>query len=184
MRAAWLLLGVGTSSALGFRFLLAGLTRAGVAPGASASAITIAFFLGTAIAAVPLGRIALGRIGGGPVTVAGLGLLVAGAALVPFAGGAVPVLLLAAVLGASLAALQNGLFAWSLSAVRTERAGLGMGVLLGGGGVALGLFNLLLSVRKLDPGASLLASAGLYALTLGLLAALRWTVRPPAEAQP
>jgi hypothetical protein len=181
MRAAWALLAIGTSSALGFRFLLAGLPRAGAGPGATAEAITTAFFLGLAVSAVPAGRIALGRTGGGPVTVTGLLLLVAGAVLVPLAGGATAVLLLAALLGAALAALQNGLLAWSLCAVRTERAGLGLGVLLGGGGFGLAAFNLFLSVRKPDPTSALLAAAGLYALTLGLLAVLRHTVRaqPP-----
>jgi hypothetical protein len=113
--------------------------------------------------------------------VTGLLLLVAGAVLVPLAGGATAVLLLAALLGAALAALQNGLLAWSLCAVRTERAGLGLGVLLGGGGFGLAAFNLFLSVRKPDPTSALLAAAGLYALTLGLLAVLRHTVRaqPP-----
>jgi hypothetical protein len=81
----------------------------------------------------------------------------------------------AAVLGGALAAVQNGLFAWSLCAVRTDRGGLGMGLLLGGGGLALGVFNVLLAVRKPDPGTSLLAAAGLYAITGALLAALRRT---------
>jgi hypothetical protein len=179
IRAAWVLLALGTSSALAFRFLLAGLPRAGAGPGATAEAITTAFFLGLAVAAIPAGRVALGRVGGGPVTVTGLLLLVGGAALVPAAEGATAVLLLAALLGAALAALQNGLLAWSLCAVRTERAGLGLGLLLGGGGFGLALFNVVLSVRKPDPTRALLAAAGLYALTLGLLALLRRTVRAP-----
>ncbi|HUM13543.1 MAG TPA: MFS transporter [Myxococcaceae bacterium] len=176
-RAAWVLFGVGTSSALAFRFLTSGLPRIGAGPGAPAAAITTAFFLGMAVTAIPVGRLALGRIGGGPVTIAGLCLLVGGAALLPLVQGAAAVLSVAAVLGAGLAAVQNGLFAWSLVAVRTERAGLGMGLLLGAGGLALGLFNLLLAVRRPAPGASLLAAAGLYALTGVLLAGLRRTVR-------
>jgi hypothetical protein len=179
-RAAWVLFGVGTSSALAFRFLTNGLPRAGAGPGATAAAITTAFFLGMAVTAIPVGRLALGRIGGGPVTVAGLCLLVAGAPLLLVVDGAAAVLLVVAVQGAALAALQNGLFAWSLVAVRAERAGLGMGLLLGAGGLALGLFNFLLAVRKPAPGTSLLAAAGLYALTLVLLAALRRTVRAPS----
>lgn len=70
--------------------------------------------------------------------------------------------------------------AWVLFGVGTSSAlafGLGMGLLLGAGGLALGLFNLLLAVRKPTPGASLLAAAGLYALTGVLLAGLRQTVR-------
>ena len=84
---------------------------------------------------------------------------------------------LSALLGAALAAAQNGLIAWSLCAVRTERSGLGLGLLLGGGGLALGAFNLVLSVRKLAPEVSLLAAAGLYALTLLLLGVLRRTAQ-------
>jgi hypothetical protein len=175
VHAAWLLLGVGTASALGFRFLVGGLPRAGAGPGASAVAITTVFFGAVAVAAIPMGRIALGRVGGGPVTVTGLALLVAGSALASRVQGAGPVLLVAAVLGGALAAVQNGLFAWSLCAVRTDRGGLGMGLLLGGGGLALGVFNVLLAVRKPDPGTSLLAAAGLYAITGALLAALRRT---------
>jgi len=182
IRAGWVLLAIGTTSALAFRFLLGGLPRAGAGPGATAEAITTAFFLGLAVAAVPAGRIALGRVGGGPVTVTGLVVLVAGAALVPLADGPTAVLLLSAVLGAALAALQNGLLAWSLCAVRTERAGLGLGLLLGGGGFGLALFNLVLSVRKPDPTRALVAAAGLYALTLGLLAVLRRTVRAQPTA--
>ncbi|HZX41946.1 MAG TPA: hypothetical protein VFE93_08925, partial [Myxococcaceae bacterium] len=90
--------------------------------------------------------------------------------------------LVAALLGGAMAALQNGLFAWSLVAVRTERAGLGMGLLLGAGGLALGLFNVLLAVRRPAPGASLLAAAGLYALTLVLLAVLRRTAGATSAA--
>src|SRR5215469_8361813 len=67
--AALLLLGVGTVSALAFRFLVGGLPRAGAGPGASAAAITTALFGGLALAAIPMGRMALGRVGGGPVTV-------------------------------------------------------------------------------------------------------------------
>ena len=130
-----------------------------------------------AIAAVPVGRAALGRVGGGPVTLAGLVLLVVGSVLAPRIDGAAPVLLLSALLGAALAAAQNGLIAWSLCAVRTERSGLGLGLLLGGGGLALGAFNLVLSVRKLAPEVSLLAAAGLYALTLLLLGVLRRTAQ-------
>ena len=175
--AAWLLLGVGTVSALAFRFLVGALPRAGAGPGASAAAITTAFFGGLALAAIPMGRIALGRVGGGPVTVTGLALLVAGSALASRAESAGAVFLVAAVLGAALAAVQNGLFAWSLCAIRTEHAGLGLGLLVGGGGLALGVFNLLLAVRKPGPETSLLAAAGLYAVTGALLAALHRTVR-------
>ncbi len=175
--AGWVLFAVGTSSALAFRFLNSGLPRAGAGPGVPATAITTAFFLGLAVAAIPAGRLALGRIGGGPVTIAGACLLVAGAPLLLHVEGAAAVLLVAAALGAALAALQNGLFAWCLVAVRAERAGLGMGLLLGAGGLALGLFNVLLAVRRPAPGPSLLAAAGLYALTLVLLAALRRAVR-------
>jgi hypothetical protein len=177
VHAAWVLLGVGTTSALAFRFLVGALPRAGAGPGASAAAITTAFFGGLALAAIPMGRIALGRLGGGPVTVTGLALLVAGSALAARAEGATTVLAVAAVLGAALAAVQNGLFAWSLCAIRTDRAGLGLGLLLGGGGLALGVFNLALAVRRPDPGTALLAAAGLYALTGVLLAVLRRTVR-------
>ena len=175
--AAWLLLGVGTASALGFRFLVGALPRAGAGPGASAAAITTIFFGALAVAAVPMGRIALGRVGGGPVTVTGLALLVAGSALASRVEGAGAVLVVAAILGAALAAVQNGLFAWSLCAIRTDRGGLGMGLLLGGGGLALGVFNVLLAVRKPDAGTSLLAAAGLYALTGALLAALHRRTR-------
>jgi len=79
----------------------------------------------------------------------------------------------AAVLGAAAAAVQNGLFAKSLTAVRGERPGLGMGLLLGGGGLALSLFNAMLAVRKPAPAASLLAAAVLYALTLLLFRGLQ-----------
>jgi len=175
--AALLLLGVGTVSALAFRFLVGGLPRAGAGPGASAAAITTALFGGLALAAIPMGRMALGRVGGGPVTVTALAVLVAGSALASRVEGAGAVLLVAAVLGAALAAVQNGLFAWSLCAIRTEHAGLGVGLLLGGGGLALGAFNLLLAVRKPGPETSLLAAAALYAVTGALLAALRHTVR-------
>jgi len=176
-RAGWMLLAVGTTSALALRFLLAGLPRVGAGPGASAETITTAFFLGAALAAVPVGRAALGRVGGGPVTVGGLAVLVVGSALVTRVDGAGAVLVVAGLLGAGLAAAQNGLVAWSLCAVRTERSGLGLGLLLGGGGVALGAFNLVLSVRKPAPESSVLAAALLYGLTLLLLAALRRTVR-------
>ena len=169
VRRAWLLLVVGTSSALAFRFLADGLPRAGARPGAPAALVTSAFFLGMALTALPLGRLALGRAGGGVITAGGLSVLVPGAALALVVDGARPILILAGLLGAGLAALQNGLFAWSLSAVRVERAGLGMGLLLGGGGLALGLFNLLLAVRKPAPATSLLAAAALYALTAVLL---------------
>ncbi|HZW90222.1 MAG TPA: hypothetical protein VFF12_14165 [Myxococcaceae bacterium] len=180
VHAAWLLLGVGTVSALAFRFLVGALPRAGVGPGASAAAITTAFFGGLALAAIPVGWIALGRLGGGPVTLTGLAVLVAGSLLASRVQGASAVLLVAALLGAALAAVQNGLFCWSLCAIRTEHGGLGMGLLLGGGGLALAVFNLLLAVRKPGPETSLLAAAGLYAVTVGLLAALRRTV--PARA--
>ena len=176
VHAAWLLLGVGTVSALAFRFLVGALPRAGTGPGASAAAITTAFFAGLALAAIPVGRIALGHLGGGPVTLTGLALLVAGSVLASRVEGGAAMLLVAALLGAALAAVQNGLFCWSLCAIRTEHGGLGMGLLLGGGGIALGLFNVLLAVRKPAPETSLLAAAGLYAITVGLLAALRRTV--------
>src|SRR5678816_652295 len=127
VHAAWLLLVVGTSSALAFRFLLDGLPRAGAGPGTPAPVVTTAFFLGMALTAVPLGRIALGRVGGGPVTVTGLAGLMLGATAFSHLEGAAAVLLAAALMGAGLAAVQNGLFAWSLCAVRTERSGLGMG---------------------------------------------------------
>lgn len=177
VRRAWLLLVVGTSSALAFRFLADGLPRAGARPGAPAALVTTAFFLGMALAALPLGRLALGRAGGGAVTAGGLSVLVPGAALALVVDGARSVLTLAGLLGAGLAALQNGLFAWSLSAVRVERAGLGMGLLLGGGGLALGLFNLLLAVRRPAPATSLLAAAALYALTAVLLGSARGGLR-------
>jgi len=177
VHGAWLLLGVGTVSTLAFRFLIGALPRAGAGPGASATAITTAFFCGLALAAIPVGRIALGRLGGGPVTVTGLLLLVGGSALASQVQGASAVLLVAALLGAALAAVQNGLVAWSLCAIRAERGGLGMGLLLGGGGLALGLFNLLLAVRKPAAETSLLGAAGLYALTGALLAVLHRTVR-------
>jgi hypothetical protein len=153
------------------------LPRVGAGPGASAETITTAFFLGMALSAVPVGRAALGRVGGGPVTIAGLALLVFGSALVSRVDGAAAVLVVSALLGAGLAAAQNGLVAWSLCAVRTERSGLGLGLLLGGGGVALGAFNLVLSVRKPAPESSLLAAAALYGLTVLLLATLRRVVR-------
>ncbi|HET9035751.1 MAG TPA: hypothetical protein VFN45_06085 [Myxococcaceae bacterium] len=177
VHAAWLLVLLGTSSALALRFLLDGLPRAGAGPGASAPAITTAFFVGMALTAVPAGRIALGRIGGGPVTVTGLAVLIVGALAFARLEAAGAVLVAAGLLGAALAALQNGLFAWSLCAVSTERSGLGMGLLFGGGGLALGSFNLLVAVRKPAPGTSLLAAAGLYAVTLLLLGALRQTTR-------
>lgn len=172
-RAGWSLFLVGTTAALAFRFLVDGLPRAGAAPGAPAARITTAFFLATAMAGIPLGRLALGRVGGGPVTAGGLGVLILGATAPLVLAGPVPVLVCTALLGAALAAVQNGLLACSLSAVRVERAGLGMGLLLGGGGLALGLFNLLLAVRRPAPATSLLAAAGLYALTLGLLRGVR-----------
>jgi hypothetical protein len=177
VHAAWLLVLLGTSSALALRFLLDGLPRAGAGPGASAPAITTAFFVGMALTAVPAGRIALGRIGGGPVTLTGLAVLIVGALAFARLEAAGAVLVAAGLLGAALAALQNGLFAWSLCAVSTERSGLGMGLLFGGGGLALGSFNLLVAVRKPAPGTSLLAAAGLYAVTLLLLGALRQTTR-------
>jgi hypothetical protein len=177
VHAAWLLMLVGTSSALALRFLLDGLPRAGAGPGAPAPAITTSFFLGMALSALPAGRTALGRIGGGPVTLTGLAGLMLGAITFPHLEEAAAVLLTAALMGAALAAVQNGLFAWSLCAVRTERSGLGMGLLFGGGGLALASFNLLVAVRKPAPGTSLLAAAGLYAVTLALLGALRQTTR-------
>ena len=176
-RIGVLLFGVGLTAALAFRFLVDGLPRAGAGPGVPAAAITTALFLGTAAAGIPAGWLALERVGGGPVTAGGLLVLVAGAALALLAEGAGPVLACAAVLGAALAAVQNGLFACSVSAVRGERAGLGMGLLLGGGGLALGLFNLLLAVRRPAPSTSLLAAAGLYALTLLLLQPVRASLR-------
>lgn len=174
---AWLLFAVGTSVALASRALLDGLPRAGAGPGAPASAITTAFFLGTATASIPLGALALGRAGGGRVAASGLAVLVLGAALPLALAGAAPVLACAAVLGAAAAAVQNGLFATSLTAVRGERPGLGMGLLLGGGGLALSLFNTVLAVRKPAPATSLLAAAVLYALTLLLLRGLQGSRR-------
>jgi hypothetical protein len=171
--AAWLLFAVGTGMGLAFRLLLDGLPRAGAGPGAPAAAITTAFFLGMAIAALPLGLLALGRSGGGRVAAAGLGALVLGTSVPLVVTGAAPVLACAALLGAALAAVQNGLFASSLTAVRGERPGLGMGLLLGGGGLALGLFNAVLAVRRPAPATSLLAAAGLYALNLVLFLGLR-----------
>ena len=181
-RAAWFLFLVGTSAGLGFRFLLDGLPRAGVGPGAPAPSILTALFLGTAVAGIPLGRLALGRVGGGPVTALGLAVLVAGVAVAPMLDGAPVVLLAAALLGAALAAVQNGLFAYSLSAVRVGRAGLGMGLLLGGSGLALGLFNVLLAVRRPPATTSLLVAGGLYALTLLLLQGVRAGTRSVARA--
>jgi len=177
VRAAWLLLVVGTTSALAFRFLGDALPKAGAGPGASAPAITTAFFLGMALAALPAGRIALGRLGGGPVTITGLAGLTLGAVAFSHLEQAAAVLATAALLGAALAAVQNGLVAWSLCAVRPQRSGLGMGLLFGGGGLALSVFNLTLAVRKPAPGTSLLAAAGLYALTLVALGGLWRTVR-------
>jgi hypothetical protein len=176
-RAAWALFGVGTGAGLGLRFLLDGLPRAGAGPGASAADLTRMLFLGTALAAIPLGRLALGRIGGGPVTAGGLALLVVGAALAPQLDGAGAVLACAALLGAAVAAAQTGLFATSLSAVPATRAGLGMGLLLGGGGLALSVFNAVLAVRKPAPSSSLLAAAGCYALSLLLLGGIRRELR-------
>jgi hypothetical protein len=170
-RAAWLLFLVGTTAALAFRLLIDGLPRAAASPGAPAVAITTALFLGAAAAGIPLGWLALAR-GERAVTAGGLAVLILGAAAPLFLSGAAPVLLCVALLGAALAAMQNGLFATSLSAVRL-RGGLGMGLLLGGGGLALGLFNLVLAVRRPVPGTALLAAAGLYALTLALLQGVR-----------
>jgi hypothetical protein len=181
-RAAWFLFLVGTSAGLAFRFLLDGLPRAGAGPGATAPAIVTALFLGTALAGIPLGRVALGRVGGGPVTAIGLAVLVAGVAVTPLLEGARPVLLAASLLGAALAAVQNGLFAYSLSAVRIGRAGLGMGLLLGGSGLGLGLFNVLFAVRRPAAATSLLVAAGLYALTLLLLQGVRAGTRSVARA--
>jgi hypothetical protein len=181
-RAAWFLFLVGTSASLAFRFLVDGLPRAGAGPGAAARTIVTAFFLGTAVASIPLGRLALGRLGGGPVTAVGLAALIVGVAVTPMLDRAGAVLLCAALLGAALAAVQNGLFAYSLSAVRIGRAGLGMGLLLGGSGLALGLFNLLLAVRRPAPATSLLAAAGFYALTLLLLPGVRAGARAVARA--
>ncbi|MGZ3480401.1 MAG: hypothetical protein ACXU81_08630 [Myxococcaceae bacterium] len=177
---AWLLFAVGTSVALASRALLDGLPRAGAGPGAPAAAIATAFFLGTAIASIPLGILALGRAGGGRVAAGGLAVLVLGAGLPLAIAGAAPVLACAAVLGAGAAAVQNGLFATSLTAVRGERPGLGMGLLLGGGGLALSLFNAMLAVRKPAPATSLLAAAVLYALTLLLLRGLQGARRAVA----
>ncbi|MGZ3447083.1 MAG: hypothetical protein ACXU88_15460, partial [Myxococcaceae bacterium] len=177
---AWLLFAIGTSVALASRALLDGLPRAGAGPGAPASAIATAFFLGTAIASIPFGILALGRAGGGRVAAGGLAVLVLGAGLPLAIAGAAPVLACAAVLGAGAAAVQNGLFATSLTAVRGERPGLGMGLLLGGGGLALSLFNAMLAVRKPAPATSLLAAAVLYALTLLLLRGLQGARRAVA----
>ncbi len=84
---AWLLFAVGTSVALATRALLDGLPRAGAGPGAPASAIATTFFLGTAIASVPLGALALGRAGGSRVATGGLAVLSLGAALPLALGG-------------------------------------------------------------------------------------------------
>src|SRR5215472_3448029 len=181
-RAAWFLFLVGTSAGLAFRFLLDGLPRAGAGPGAPAPSILTALFLGTAVAGIPLGRVALGRVGGGPVTAIGLAVLIAGVAVTPVLEGARAVLLAAALLGAALAAVQNGLFSYSLSAVRVGRAGLGMGLLLGGSGLALGLFNVLFAVRKPAAATSLMVAGGLYALTLLLLRGVRAGTRGVARA--
>jgi hypothetical protein len=181
-RAAWFLFGVGTSAGLAFRFLLDGLPRAGAGPGAPAPSIVTALFLGMAVAGIPLGRLALGRVGGGPVTALGLAVLIAGVAVTPVLQGAGAVLLAAALLGAALAAIQNGLFAYSLSAVPVGRAGLGMGLLLGGSGLALGLFNVLFAVRRPAAATSLLVAGGLYALTLLLLQGIRAGTRSVAGA--
>ncbi len=177
---AWLLFAIGTSVALASRALLDGLPRAGAGPGAPASAIATAFFLGTGIASIPLGILALGRAGGARVAAGGLAGLVLGACLPLAIAGAAPVLGCAAVLGAGAAAVQNGLFATSLTAVRGERPGLGMGLLLGGGGLALSLFNAMLAVRKPAPATSLLAAAVLYALSLLLLRGLQGARRAVA----
>ena len=171
--AAWLLFAVGTSMGLAFRLLLDGLPRAGAGPGAPAASITSAFFLGMATVAIPLGLLAFGRSEGGRVAVGGLGALVLGAGLPLVITGAGAVLACAALLGAALAAVQNGLLASSLTAVRGERPGLGLGLLLGGGGLALGLFNAGLAVRRPAPATSLLTAAGLYAVTLVLFLGLR-----------
>jgi hypothetical protein len=182
-REPWLLFGIGTSTGLAFRLLLDGLPRAGAGPGASAAAITTAFFLGVAGAAIPLGRLALGRGRGGRIAAAGLGVLVLGTALPLLFTGATAVLACAVLLGAALAAVQNGLFASSLTAIRGERPGLGMGLLLGGGGLALGLFNAALAVRKPAPATSLMVAAGLYALTLLLFQGLRSAPRSQGDAR-
>jgi hypothetical protein len=121
-------------------------------------------------------------VGGGPVTALGLAVLIAGVAVAPMLDGAPVVLLAAALLGAALAAVQNGLFAYSLSAVRVGRAGLGMGLLLGGSGLALGLFNVLLAVRRPPATTSLLVAGGLYALTLLLLQGVLAGTRSVARA--
>lgn len=181
-RSAWFLFLVGTSAGLAFRLLMHGLPRAGAGPGASAERITTVLFLGLALGGIPLGRLAMGRTGAGPVTAGGLAVLTLGAAVPLLVERAFPVLACAALLGGALAGVQNGLFAHSLLAVPLERAGLGMGLLLGGGGLALGLFNLLLAVQKPPPSTSLLAAGGLYALTLALLRGVRSRTRAPLRA--
>ena len=152
-----------------------GRKRAGCVRGDDLNA---AFFAGMALAAVPTGAPpSVGWAVARSSRSAASRSSSSGSVLVSRVDGATAVLLVSVLLGAALAAVQNGLLAWSLCAVRAERSGLGLGLLLGGGGLALGAFNLLLSVRTPAPGSSLLAAAGLYALTLLLLAALRRTVR-------
>ena len=164
---AVLLFSVVAASSLGLRLLLDGLPRHGASPGMSAASLSAAVFCGIAVGAIPAGMLALGRRGGGAVT--RVGLLVVGAtalATLPLAarGWALPLAVLA---GLGVAAVQSGLLALSLTAARPERAGLGVGMLLGGGGAALAAFNIALSVRRPNPQGALLASA-LLLLTLVL----------------
>lgn len=166
---AVLLFSVGTATALGLRLLLDGLPRHGASPGMSAASLSAAVFCGIAVGAIPAGMLALGRRGGGAVT--RVGLLVVGAtalATLPLAARGWA-LALAVLAGLGVAAVQDGLLALSLTAARPERAGLGVGMLLGGGGAALAAFNIALSIRRPTPQGALLASALLYLLTLGLL---------------
>jgi len=55
-------------------------------------------------------------------------------------------------------------------------------LLLGGSGLALGLFNVLFAVRKPAAATSLMVAGGLYALTLLLLRGVRAGTRGVARA--
>ncbi|MBC8121641.1 MAG: MFS transporter [Gemmatimonadaceae bacterium] len=128
----------GVGASLGFRFLVEVfpkvLTPLGITPGPVMGAL----FLSFAALALPAGFLAV-RVGNGRTMCAGLLTMALLVMLVPTCRDVGTAFALACALGAAHSLVLNGLYAYVLGIVPLERAGLGIGLYFGGGGVAMAL---------------------------------------------
>lgn len=167
----------GAGASLGLRLLVECFPKVLLPLGLVPGTVLGVMFLTFAGLAVPAGMLAV-RVGNGRTMFSGLVIMAALLGLIPGCHSLTMALLLAVLLGASNSLVSNGLFAFALGIVPRERAGLGIGLYFGGGGLAMAIVAVLapqLKTLGVVPGV-LISAAGF--LLAALCVALSGSVRP------